>query len=67
MPFSAARGIVIGAGGELVLVNARSATYEVASRLRVFDDGPTDSYSHPALVGRRLYLRGETALVCLAL
>ena len=61
------RLLVIGAGGELVLVDARSATYAVVSRLRVFDDGPTDSYAHPALVGRRLYLRGETALVCLAL
>ncbi len=61
------RLLVIGAGGELVLVDACSATYEVVSRLRVFDDGSTDSYSHPALVGRRLYLRGETALVCLAI
>ena len=61
------RLLVVGAGGQLLLVDARSARYAVLARLRVFDDGGTDCYAHPAVVGRRLYLRGETTLVCLAL
>ena len=61
------RLLVIGAGGELVLVDARSERFDVVSRCRVWDEGQAELYAHPALVGRRLYLRGESALACLAL
>jgi hypothetical protein len=59
--------LVIGKSGELVLVDARADRFEVVSRLRVFDEGPAELYSHPALVGDRLYIRGATSVVCVDL
>ena len=56
----------IDAGGELLLIDARSARFSCLSRLRVLADG-ADAYAHPALVGPRLYLRGAEAIVCLSL
>ncbi len=61
------RVLVIGKGGELVLVDARADRFQVVSRLRVFDDAQAEPYAHPAIVGDRLYLRGETSLVCIDL
>jgi outer membrane protein assembly factor BamB len=59
--------LVCGAGGELVLVAADSDRFRVVSRLRPFEQSNPDFYSHPALVGKRLYMRGEHALMCLEL
>lgn len=61
------RVLVIGTGGELVLADACADRFEVVSRLRVFDEDPAELYSHPALVGARLYIRGATSVVCLDL
>jgi outer membrane protein assembly factor BamB len=61
------RVLVIGAGGELVLVAADSRQFRILSRLRPFAQTNPDFYSHPAIVGDRLYIRGEHALVCLDL
>ena len=61
------RVLVIGKSGELVLADARADRFEVVSRLRVFDEGPAELYSHPALVGDRLYIRGATSVVCVDL
>ena len=61
------RVLVIGAGGRLLLVDAAASQFRVISRLTVFADGDTELDSHPALVGDRLYLRGETTLACLDL
>jgi outer membrane protein assembly factor BamB len=52
--------------GELVLIDATAADLKHASRLKLFD-GEEGLYSHPALVGTRLYVRGTTHLVCLEL
>ena len=60
------RVLVVGAAGELILVNASSDQYQVVSRLKVFSQG-AELYAHPALVGDRLYIRGETELTCLNL
>lgn len=57
------RLLIVGKG-ELLLAEAASDEFRLISRMR-FDD-PIESFSHPALVGDRLYLRGESALYCFA-
>lgn len=61
------RVLVIGNGGELVLVDANADEFEVVSRLKVFEDASTEVLSHPAVVGDRIYVRGEHELVCVRL
>ena len=61
------RLLIAGASGELMLVDATADECHVVSRLVVFDDGDAELYSHPAMVGSRLYWRGEDALVCVEL
>jgi hypothetical protein len=61
------RVLVIGTGGRLVLVDATSPQYREVARLRVLDDSDTDVYSHPAIVGKRLYIRGAASLSCIDL
>jgi outer membrane protein assembly factor BamB len=60
------RVLVVTLGGELLLLDARADGFSVLSRSRVFED-EVETYSHPALVGSRLYLRGGTSVVCLDL
>ena len=50
--------------GELLLLDANGDRFELISRLQVVDG---DMYSHPALVGNRLYLRGPDSVRCLIL
>ena len=57
--------LVVGKG-ELLLVDATGDGLEDADRLQVFDE-PIEIYSHPALVGKHLYIRGESVLKCIAL
>lgn len=59
------RVLVIG-NGQLLLIDARSDQFRLTSRLQVFDD-EAEIFSHPALVGDRLYLRGSHALRCVSL
>lgn len=56
--------LVIGTG-ELILMRA-DGSKEILGRQRVFDED-AEIYSHPALVGNRLYIRGESSLKCVAL
>ncbi|MEM9644911.1 MAG: PQQ-binding-like beta-propeller repeat protein, partial [Planctomycetota bacterium] len=58
------RVLVIGKG-TLLLLNA-DGTDQIIARQQVFKDGMT-VYSHPAFVGNRLYLRGESKLVSVRL
>jgi outer membrane protein assembly factor BamB len=61
------RILAFGLGGELLLFDAEADSFHVVSRLRLFDETPSKQtllLSHPALVNTRLYLRGETELVC---
>lgn len=60
------RVLVVTLGGELWLLDARADRCRVLSRARVFEDD-VEVYSHPALVGPRLYLRGGARVVCLDL
>ncbi len=59
--------LVCGAGGELMLVAADCDQFRVVSRLHPFGETNPDFYSHPAIVGDHLYIRGEHALICLDL
>jgi outer membrane protein assembly factor BamB len=64
------RVLTVGRGGELLLLDAKSSSFRVISRLQPFSDPAArraEILSHPALVGSRLYLRGENELVCLDL
>ncbi|EEF60771.1 PQQ-binding-like beta-propeller repeat protein [Pedosphaera parvula] len=60
------RVLVITLRGELILLDGRTDTCTIISRLRLFDDD-VEVYSHPALVGTRLYVRGGSSLVCVDL
>lgn len=62
------RILVIGKGGRLVLVDGNPQQFKVNSRLDLFPDpGNENIFSHCALVGNRLYLRGESELICVDL
>ncbi|MGI9455986.1 MAG: PQQ-binding-like beta-propeller repeat protein [Aeoliella sp.] len=59
--------LVLGHGGELLLVDAKANEYRVVSRTFLFDDltiREAELYSHPAIVGTMLYVRGENSLAC---
>ncbi|MCA9068294.1 MAG: PQQ-like beta-propeller repeat protein, partial [Planctomycetaceae bacterium] len=62
---SKARLLVIG-DGEILLLDTTTSKPEVLSRVEVFKE-KVRPYSHPALVGTRLYIRGENRLKCLEL
>ncbi len=52
--------------GELLLIDATADRFRLVSRLAALGDEKA-VYAHPALVGSRLYLRGNSSLVCLEL
>jgi len=60
------RLLVTSISGELLLIDAKSDRLRILSESRVFEDDH-GVYSHPALVGSRLYLRGSAEIVCLDL
>ena len=62
---SGERLLVTSARGELLLIEIE-APPRIVSRLKALDSGE-DIYSHPALVGDRLYLRGSSQLICIRL
>ena len=64
--------LIIGRGGELLLVDATADSFKIVSRLKPFSQGSEESnnaqhYAHPALVGTKLYIRNEHEIVCLEL
>ena len=65
--FIAGRGRVLAVtvGGELILLKAARDGFTPISRLQVFTG--TEVWSHPALVGDRLYLRSMTEICCILL
>ncbi len=60
------RVLVITLGGELILLDAKANEGVVISRLKIFEDD-VEVYSHPALAGTRLYMRGGSSVVCVEL
>lgn len=59
------RFLVVG-NGELILFAAGGNEPIEISRQR-YSNSDVDAFSHPALVGERLYIRDETTLYCLSL
>ncbi len=62
--------MILGRGGELLLVDAAADEFRLISRLQLFDDElerEANPFVHPAMVGTRLYVRGERELVCIDL
>ncbi len=60
------RVLIITMRGELILLDATANANAIVSRLRVFEED-VEVYSHPALVGTRLYMRGGSSVVCIDL
>jgi outer membrane protein assembly factor BamB len=60
------RVLVITLGGELILLDGKADRCSIISRLRLFEED-VEVYSHPALVGTRLYARGGSSVVCVDL
>lgn len=60
------RVLVITLHGKLILLDAAANEFAPLSELQLFDD-EAGLYSHPAIVGGRLYVRGSKQLVCLEL
>ncbi|MBN1419183.1 MAG: PQQ-binding-like beta-propeller repeat protein, partial [Planctomycetes bacterium] len=52
--------------GELILIDARADRFACISRVKVFGED-SDVYAHPALAGKRLYLRDAESIICIAL
>jgi ABC-type phosphate/phosphonate transport system substrate-binding protein len=59
------RVLAITVKGELVLFEAARDAYTPISRLRLFEG--TEVWSHPALIGNRLYIRSMKEICCLLL
>jgi outer membrane protein assembly factor BamB len=57
--------LLIAAKGELILMTTGDNS-RIVSRLRIFDES-VELFSHFALAGDRLYIRGEKKLLCLRL
>jgi outer membrane protein assembly factor BamB len=60
------RALVVGLNGELLLFDTRSERPNILGRMQVFENDH-GVYSHPALVGTRLYLRGSSEIVSIDL
>jgi outer membrane protein assembly factor BamB len=60
------RVLVITLAGELILLDGKADTCSIISRMRLFADD-VEVYSHPALVGERLYARAGSSVVCVDL
>jgi len=60
------RILITSARGELLLVGTTGERYELISRLPVFDKN-CEVLSHPALGGKRLYIRDASTICCIAL
>ena len=52
---------------DLLLVQADADKYELLGRVRPLDGDKIETLSHPALVDNRLYLRGDSQLICVEL
>jgi ABC-type phosphate/phosphonate transport system substrate-binding protein/outer membrane protein assembly factor BamB len=57
--------LIITVEGELILIEAARDRYTLKSRLRLFEK--SEVFSHPALIGSRMYIRNTTEVCCLLL
>ena len=64
------RALIIGRGGELILIDAASDEPKIVSRSHIAStpaDRTAELLTYPALVGRRLYVRCEHEVVAIDL
>ncbi len=62
------RILIIAKGGRLLLLDATASKFKIVSKLNLFDEPSDDNiFSHVALVGSKIYLRGESELICVDL
>jgi outer membrane protein assembly factor BamB len=64
---SGERVLIVARTGELILLDAAADEYTELGRLRALGKDEKGVYSHPALVGTRVYVRGSSSVVCLDL
>lgn len=57
--------LVVTVEGALILLKASPSQFTLVSRLELFKD--TEVWSHPALLGNRLYIRSMNEIACLLL
>jgi hypothetical protein len=57
---------VVSLLGDVLLLDAQADKLRELGRWKVFPDDQA-GYAHPALVGSRLYLRGNMSIVCIEL
>ena len=60
------RVLISTADADLLLIDASADKFQLLGRMQVLE-GEGGLLSHPALVGKRLYLRGSTEIVCVDL
>lgn len=60
------RVLVMTLKGELILLDAKTDDFRVLSRLKLFEND-VEAYSHPAVVGHRLYARAGENVLCVDL
>ena len=63
--FATSKRLLVIGKGELLLLKT-DGSKQILSRCKVFKE-PQVLYSHPAIIGNRIYLRGETTLKCISL
>ena len=63
------RLLIVGRGGEVLLIDATADKFEVVSRFNPFGDemGKSVVYAQPAVVGDKLFLRAGKTLACVSL
>ena len=60
------RLLVVGIHGELLLIDPTADQFQELSRVNIVDDD-SGLYSHPAIVGNRMYVRSSSDVRCVAL
>lgn len=61
------RLLMLTVDGQLLLVRADAGKYQLISRLKLYGQEETEIFSHPALVGQRLYVRNDNSIACVLL
>lgn len=61
------RVLMLTVDGQLLLIRADGEKYDLLGRLRLYGDEETEIFSHPALIGDRLYVRNDLAVSCFLL
>ena len=61
------RLLIVGRGGEVLLIDATADKFQVVSRFNSFGAGKAAVYAQPAVVGDKLYIRAGKTLACVSL